>query len=36
VSVGTVKQHLRAAYKALGVGSRMQAARILGNRSVPS
>lgn len=33
---GTVKQHLRAAYKALGVGSRMQAARILGDRSVPS
>jgi DNA-binding NarL/FixJ family response regulator len=33
---GTVKQHLRAAYKALGVGSRVQAARILGNRSVPS
>jgi DNA-binding NarL/FixJ family response regulator len=33
---GTVKQHLRAAYKALGVGSRVQAARILGNRGVPS
>lgn len=33
---GTVKQHLRAAYKVLGVGSRMQAARILGDRSVPS
>ena len=27
---GTVKQYLRAAYKALGVGSRVQAARILG------
>ena len=27
---GTVKQHLRAAYKALGVGSRVQAARLLG------
>jgi DNA-binding NarL/FixJ family response regulator len=26
---GTVKQHLRAAYKALGVGSRVQAARLL-------
>jgi DNA-binding NarL/FixJ family response regulator len=26
---GTVKQHLRAAYKALGVGSRVQAARVL-------
>ena len=26
---GTVKQHLRAVYKALGVGSRMQAARLL-------
>ena len=27
---GTIKQHLRAAYKALGVKSRMQAARLLG------
>jgi DNA-binding NarL/FixJ family response regulator len=26
---GTVKQHLRAAYKALGVGTRVQAARLL-------
>ena len=33
---GTVKQHLRAAYKALGVRSRVQATRILGNGGVPS
>jgi DNA-binding NarL/FixJ family response regulator len=33
---GTVKQHLRAAYKVLGVRSRVQAAKILGNRSVTS
>ena len=35
---GTVKQHLRAAYKVLGVGSRVQAARLLGRheRSDPT
>jgi DNA-binding NarL/FixJ family response regulator len=32
---GTVKQHLRAAYKALGVGSRVQAARLLGRHERP-
>jgi DNA-binding NarL/FixJ family response regulator len=30
LTVGTVKQHLRATYKMLGVGSRVQAARLLG------